>query len=93
MKKLILIWLFGTDDIDSYMQLLKENIGHCNDDIKHAQECIDLIEDHKQTLEKHREDIDIMRKLIQICENHGIDVDEEIKHIKLHEVNANETVD
>lgn len=92
MKKLILMWLFGTDDIDSYIQLLKENMGHCNDGIKHAQECIDLIEDHKQTLEKCREDIDIMRKLIRICENHGIDVDEEIKHIKLEE-NTNETLD
>lgn len=93
MKKLILWWLFGTDDIDSYMQLLRENMGHCDDDIKHCQECIDLIEDHKRTLEKHKEDINIIRKLIQICENHGIDVDEEIKHINLYEVNANETLD
>jgi hypothetical protein len=86
MRKLILWWLFGTDDIDSYMQLLRENIGHCDDGIKHTQECIDLINEHKRTLDKRTEDIDIIRKLIKICENHDIDVDEEIKHIELDEV-------
>ena len=92
-RKLVLEWLFGTDDIDRYIQLLRENMNHCEDGIKHAHECIDLIQDHRQTLAKHKEDIDIMRKLIRICENHGIDIDEEIKNIKLYEVNANETLD
>lgn len=90
MRKIILEWLFGVDNVDSYMALLRENMDHCEDDIKHAQECIELINEHRQTLKRYQEDIDIMRKLIQICENHGIDVDEEIKHIELHEVNANE---
>lgn len=86
MKKLILEWLFGTDDIKPYMELLRDSIGH------HA-ECIELIEDHKETLERSKENLHTILKLIKICENHGIDVDEEIKHVELNEVNANETLD
>ena len=86
MKKLILEWLFGTDDIKPYMELLRDSIGH------HA-ECIELIEDHKETLARRKEDLNTILKLVKICENHGIDVDEEIKHIKLYEDNANETLD
>lgn len=81
MKKLILIWLFGTDDIKSYIELLSENL-------EYTKEYMRLINDHIKTLEKHKEDIDIIRKLIKICEKHGINVDEEIKHIKLHDVNC-----
>ena len=91
MKKLILWWLFGTDNIGSYMQLLRENMGHCNDDINHANECIELINDHNKTLEREKWELDMVHKLLHICEEHGIDVDEEIKHIKLEE-NANETL-
>lgn len=86
MKKLILQWLFGTDDIDSYMQLLRENLGHTN-------ECLELLNDHKESLDNQKWALDNLRKLIQICENHGIDVDEEIKHIKLYEGDVNETLD
>lgn len=93
MKKLILMWLFGTDDIDSYMHLLRENIGLLNKDIEHNEECIALIDHHKKTLEREEWELEMIRKLIKICENHGINVDEEIKHIELHEVNANETLD
>ena len=86
MKKLILEWLFGTDDIKPYMELLRDSMSH------HV-ECIELIEDHKETLERSKENLNTILKLIKICENHGIDVDEEIKHVELNEVNANETLD
>lgn len=93
-RQLILYWLFGTDDIDRYMQLLRENMGHCEDGIKHAEECIELINDHKRTLKREEWFVETTGKLLRICENHGIDVDEEIKHIQLDEVNANdETLD
>lgn len=85
MRKLILWWLFGTDNVDSYIKLLRENMGHCDDNIKHAQECIDLIDDHKKTLAREKWELDFIHKLMHICEKHGINVDEEIKLIKLEE--------
>lgn len=78
-RESILMWLFGTDDIQSYMKVLKESI----DDKLRA---IELIDEHRQSL-------NTILKLIKICENHGIDVNEEIKYIQLDEVNANETLD
>jgi hypothetical protein len=92
MKKLILEWLFGVDNVDRYMELLRENMNHCEDGIKHAQECIDLIEHHKETLKREEWELDAIHKLLHICEKHGINVDEEIKLIKLEE-NANENLD
>jgi hypothetical protein len=76
MRKLILYWLFGTSDIEDYIILLARSIHHGN-------ECIKLIEDHKQTLRKEKEVAEIALKLLKICDNHGIDADEEIKHIEL----------
>lgn len=76
MKKLMLNWLFGVDNIKDYMDLLVENIN-CR------QEHIKEIENHIETLNREKENIDIMLKLIKICENHGINVDEEIKHVEL----------
>lgn len=76
MKKLILNWLFGIDNVEKYMELLDKSIQHEN-------ECIRLIDAHLKTLNNRKEDINRIRKLIKICENHGINVDEEIKQIKL----------
>lgn len=76
MRKLILRWLFGTDDVEDYFKLLHRNN-------KHIQEQIDLIDSHLKTLYEEKENLDIIRKLVKVCENHGIDIDEEIKHIKL----------
>lgn len=76
MKKLILNWLFGTDDVKRYMELLERGINH-------SEECKRLIDEHIETLESQKKDLNTIRKLIRICENHGIDVDEEIKQIEL----------
>ena len=76
MKKLILNWLFGADDIKGYMDLLYESRNYYTD-YKNA------LDDHLETLRKHGEDLDIMRKLIKVCKNHGINVDEEIENIEL----------
>lgn len=76
MRKLILRWLFGTDDIEHYFKLL-------NRDNKHLQESIDLIDGHLKTLAEEKENLDIIRKLVKVCENHGINADEEIKEIEL----------
>ena len=76
MRKLILKWLFGTDKIEDYFELLyKES--------KYLQDKIHLIEDHLVTLEREREDLLMCRKLIRICENHGVNVDEEMKNVEL----------
>jgi hypothetical protein len=76
MKKLILNWLFGTDNVERYMDLLDKNINH-------TKECEHYIQEHIDTLNSQKKDIDLARKLIKICENHGINIDEEIKQIKL----------
>lgn len=76
MKKLILNWLFGTDNVKKYMELLDESINHHN-------ECSRLIDEHLETLHSQKEDIDVIRKLLIICKNHEIDVDKEIKQIEL----------
>jgi hypothetical protein len=77
MKKLknkILNWLFGTDNVKNYMELLGESI-------EHHKECIRLLDDHKETLDRSKEYIDDILKLIKICKKYGIDVDKEMKQI------------
>lgn len=76
MRKLILRWLFGTDDIEHYFKLLHK-------DNERLQQQMDLIDLHLETLDKHKEDLDIIRKLIKVCDTHGINADEEIKEIEL----------
>lgn len=71
MKKLILQWLFGVDNIDDYLEVLTRNIKQ--------------IESHIKTLDEEKEHITIIRKLIRVCENHGIDVDKEIKKVTIDE--------
>ena len=93
MKQRILMWLFGTDDIKSYMELLREKKDHLTDALEHTNECLELIREHRETIDRAEWFIQLCEKLIRICENHGIDVDEEIKYIQLDEVNANETLD
>lgn len=79
MKKIILNWLFGTDNVKDYMDLLCETRDDCEYKIK-------LLDDHRNTIRMAQEDLIILRKLIRICENHGIDVDKEIKEVELEEV-------
>ena len=86
MKKRILKWLFGTYDIDDYLDLLVKSRDNYNEQMR-------LIDDHLKTIDRAKENCNTIIKLIRICESHGIDVDEEIKHIRLYEVNANETLD
>ena len=76
MRKLILKWLFGTDNMEDYFDLL------CKKHI-YLKECIELLDDHIKTLKEYKEDLINIRKLIKICENHGIDVNKEIKNIEL----------
>lgn len=76
LREKILNWLFGTENIERYIEILNQNINH-------GRECEHLINEHLETLKEERENIDIMRKLIQICKNHGIDVDKEIQQIEL----------
>lgn len=41
------------------------------------------MQDHVKSIEDHLDTIKTAMKLIQICKNHGIDVDEELKQIEL----------
>lgn len=74
MKKLILNWLFGTDNVKRYMEVLGEGVDRC-------QRYENEIAAHIKTLNEVKEHINTILKLIKICENHGIDVDEELKKI------------
>ena len=76
MRNLILEWLFGTDDLEDYIELLHR-------DNKRIQQQMDLIDDYLKTLDEEKENLNIIRKLVKVCENHGINADEEIKDIKL----------
>ena len=76
MKKRILRWLFGTDNVKAYVELLGESVDH-------HKECIRLLDDHKATLDRSKEYLNDILKLIKICKKHGINVDEEMKHIEL----------
>ena len=76
MRKLILRWLFGTDDVEHYFKLLDR-------DNERLQQQMDLIDSHLETLDQEKENLDIIRKLVKVCENHGINADEEIKGIEL----------
>ena len=75
-RKKILIWLFGTDDVDKYMTALT---NYC-DEVKQHRNTLD---NYIKVMDGNLDDLCAMRKLIKICENHEIDVDKEIKHIKL----------
>lgn len=76
MKRRVLNWLFGTDNVEKYMDLLYKNLNH-------SKECRELIDKHLETLKSQQEDLNNIRKLIKICENHGINIDKEVKEIKL----------
>ena len=87
MKKRILKWLFGTDDIQEYIDLLVESRDNTFEQMR-------LIDDHLKTLDRAKENIYTILKLIKICENHGIDVDKEIEHFQVdNEGNVYETLD
>ena len=79
MKKLILKWLFGIDDVTQYVDMLGNAIEANKNCIERCNDVIRIVNEHKQ-------DLDTIRKLIRVCENHGIDVDEEIKKIKLYDM-------
>lgn len=83
MRKLILNWLFGTDNVKRYMELLNKSLEHNHESIEHHKECLRLIDDHKATLDKSKQYLNDILKLIKICQNHGIDVDKEMKQIEL----------
>ena len=82
MKKLILNWLFGTD-VKRYEELLHDHTELLRENLEREQKYLDHIQDHLKTLYEEKEHIKLMLKLIKICENHGIDVDKEIKQIEL----------
>ena len=83
MRKLILNWLFGTDKVDSYIELLHENIETYKQNQELRKRYIEEIEAHMKTLAMTQEIINTLIKLVQVCENHGIDIYEEEKNIKL----------
>ena len=75
MRNLILKWLFGTDKLKSYMDLLGESI-------KHHERCKKLLDDHGETIEVAKQSLAITQILLDICEKHGIDIEKEMKQIE-----------
>ena len=82
LRKLILRWLFGTDNISDYDELLVDNITTSKKLIKELNE-------HIKTREDYIDELRTTAKLARVCRNHGIDPDEEIKHIKLGDEDFN----
>ena len=76
MRKLFFKWLFDVDDIADYGELLREVL-------QERRHHLAALNDHIETLNERSDDLELMRKLLKICENHGIDVDQEIKDITL----------
>jgi hypothetical protein len=77
------MWLFGTNDIKDYLELLVETREYVQKCLETNKKHVETIHEHLDTLKEERENLDVIRKLIKVCENHGIDVDEEIKHVEL----------
>jgi intergrase/recombinase len=75
-RRLILKWLLGVDNVDLFRMVIDENT-------RVRKGYIENLENYLETLSKEKEIIDNMRKLIQVCKNHDIDIDEEIEHIQL----------
>ena len=65
MRKLILNWLFGEENVEKYIELLGKSIELSNGRIK-------LIKDHMKTLDREKEHINTILKLIEVCEKHEI---------------------
>ena len=78
LRKHILWWLFDTDDIDQYMHILRDSRRYIDEHLK-------TLNKYLEETKRHEEDLATILKLIKICENHGIDIDEEIKHIELED--------
>ena len=76
LRKLILRWLFDTDNINDYQDLLVDNIDT-------TERLIKEFNAHINTMKKYRADLILIKKLVKVCENHGIDAGKEIKDIKL----------
>ena len=83
MRKIILRWLFGTDDIKSYMDLLSDylrcNVSYSNELKAHKK----YIEQHNETINESLENLYMIKKLLKICENHGIDIDKELEQVEV----------
>lgn len=82
MRRLILNWLFGVDNVPDYMETLKKCIDLCDECMDERKAHIESIEERKRDLEEHKRSIETIIKLIKICENHGIDVEKEINEIE-----------
>ena len=85
MKKLILMWLFGNDNIEKYIDLLRSNIQYVNTSLEGHEACLKEIESHRESLEREQEMLKTMYKLIKICKNNGINIDEEIKKVEIND--------
>lgn len=64
MRQLILKWLFD-NELKDYLDLLNENIK--------------IRDEHIKTLENYCDTLEKMRRLIEVCIKHRIDVDEELE--------------
>lgn len=79
MRKLILKWLLGNVEIKTYWDLFQENIKIREEHIKTLEEHIKALNKHQQTLELAQESVSILERLLKVCKEHGIDVDEELE--------------
>ena len=78
LRKWFLKWLFDTDDIKYYYELTNEN------HLLHRR-LINILDHSAKTHRQYVEDLNMLRKLIKICKNHHIDVENEIEDIILED--------
>lgn len=83
MRKIFLKWLFGVNDVEKYMKLWDKYEDLSDKYVVEIKQHRDRIEAHLKTLDEFINILNDMRKLIKICEDHGIDVDKEIKEVEL----------
>ena len=74
-RKRLLNWLLGTDNVQKYTQLLDMAMSLSN-------ERINLVNDHINTLNREKDTLETMKKMIKVYENHGINIDKEIKEVE-----------
>ena len=81
LRKKVLMWLFETEDVKKYMDIL---IAYKDELKKHG----DTIERNLHELQEHMNTLKLLKKVIKVCKNHSIDIDKEVS-----ELNDSEEVD
>ena len=73
LREIILRWLFGTDNIEKYIELLCKSQEELD---RH----LSTINSHLETLKESKRILKLLEQTIEVCKEHGIDIEEEIEY-------------